>query len=136
MKMDIEGHEFRILPTFFQNNLILNIKQLVVEIHSPKSISLYPNYYNGLSDVKEIDMFNIFKELNKTHTLIHFHANNGPELDVIEGISTPTVFELTYIRNNYITNKTRNTTPLPTTLDMKNVLHKPDYSFNGFPYTL
>ena len=135
MKIDIEGHEFRLFPSIFQQNVMTKIKQLVLEIHSPKSIALYPNYYKGLADIVEKDMFDLIKTLNTTHTLIHLHANNGPELDSIEGISVPTVFELTYIRNDFVLSKVRNTSPLPTPLDMKNVLHKPDYSFKGYPYT-
>lgn len=136
LKMDIEGHEFRILPTFFENNFIEKIKQLVVEIHSPADIQLYPEYFKGLSDIKNEDMFNLFKNINKTHTLIHFHANNGCKMNKIDGIDIPHVFELTYIRNEFVQEKIRNDESLPTDLDMKNVPQNADYNLSGFPYTL
>lgn len=136
MKMDIEGHEFRILPTMIENNYISKIKQLVVEIHSPADIELFPNYFKGLQDIKNEHMFNLINNINKTHTLVHFHANNGPKMHTINGINVPNVFELTFIRNEFITEKIRNTDSLPTSLDMKNIVNKPDYSFSGFPYSI
>ena len=38
MKIDIEGHEFKLLPIIIKNNKMNNIKQLVIEIHSPGDI--------------------------------------------------------------------------------------------------
>jgi hypothetical protein len=135
MKIDIEGHEFRLMPAIIQNNSMLKIKQLVIEIHSPADIQLFPDYFKGLSDVKNEHMFALFTEINKTHTLVHFHANNGCHLQNIDGIALPHVFELTYIRNEFIPEKIKNREPLPTSLDMKNILSKPDYVLKGFPYS-
>ena len=134
LKMDIEGHEFRIMPTIIEQNYMNKIKQLVIEIHTPGDIQLYPDYFKGLSDINNNKMFDLLKKINNTHTLVHFHANNGCNLQKIDGIVLPHVFELTYIRNEYVTEKIRNIEPLPTVLDMKNVVNKPDYLLNGFPY--
>jgi len=136
MKMDIEGHEFRILPTLIKNNYISKIKQLVIEIHTPADIGLFPDYFKGLQDIKNEHMFNVINNINKTHTLVHFHANNGPNIHTIDGINLPNVFELTFIRNEFVTEKIRNTDPLPTDIDMKNIVNKPDYTFSGFPYSI
>lgn len=136
MKLDIEGHEFRIFPTFWENNYMNKVKQLIVEIHSPADIQLFPDYFKGLSDIKDEHMFELFKNLNKTHTLVHFHANNGCKMNMIHGIKIPHVFELTYIRNDFVTEKLQNDKPLPTELDMKNVAGKEDYILSGFPYSL
>jgi len=135
MKIDIEGHEFKIMPIIIKNNLLYKIKQLVIEIHSPGDIHMHPDYYKGLSDINNSIMFDIFKKINNTHTLVHFHANNGCKLQRIDGIILPHVFELTYIRNDFINEKIKNTDPLPTALDMKNVSYMDDYSFEGFPYS-
>tara|TARA_Y100000389_G_C17470632_1_gene530321 strand:+ start:2834 stop:3565 length:732 start_codon:yes stop_codon:yes gene_type:complete len=136
VKIDIEGHEFRLLPTLFTSGYINKIKQLVVEIHSPADIHMYPGYFSGLSDIHNSDMFELFRNLNTTHTLVHFHANNGPKITTIDNIQIPHVFELTYIRNDFVSKKERNTEPLPTSLDMKNITSKPDYNLSGFPYTV
>jgi hypothetical protein len=135
MKIDIEGHEFRIMPNIIKNGSINKIKQLVIEIHSPADISLFPDYFKGLHDIKNENMFDLLKQLNNTHTLVHFHANNGPRMQTVNGINLPHVFELTYIRNDFITEKIMNTEPLPTKLDMKNDISSPDYFLNGYPYT-
>jgi hypothetical protein len=81
-------------------------------------------------------MFRLLHDINKTHTLVHFHANNGCKMQMIDNISLPHVFELTFIRNDYVSEKKRNTTKLPTNLDMPNVSYKPDYQLEGFPYTM
>lgn len=135
MKMDIEGHEFVILPTMFENNYIYKVKQLVLEIHSPADIQLYPDYFKGLSHIKNENMFNLLKKLNETHTLIHFHANNGCKMNKIDGINIPHVFEVTYIRNDFVIEKIKNREPLPTKLDMPNIGDKTEYSLEGFPYS-
>lgn len=135
MKIDIEGHEFRLMPSILENNLINKIKQLVIEIHSPADIELYPDYFKGLSDIKNEQMFNLLKKINETHTLVHLHANNGCKMNTIDGINIPHVFELTYIRNEFITKKIRNKDQLPTPLDMPNIPNKIDYTLKGFPYT-
>jgi len=135
MKIDIEGHEFRLMPSIIENNLINKIKQLVIEIHSPADIELYPEYFKGLSDIKNEQMFNLLKKINETHTLVHLHANNGCKMNTIDGINIPHVFELTYIRNEFITKKIRNENQLPTPLDMPNIPSKIDYTLKGFPYS-
>jgi len=136
MKMDIEGHEFKIMPTIIENNLMNKIKQLVIEIHSPGDIRIFPEYYKGLSDIDNNNMFNLLNKINNTHTLVHFHANNGCNLQKIDGISLPHVFELTYIRNDFVTEKIKNNEPLPTILDMQNIENKEDYKLEGFPYSI
>lgn len=136
MKMDIEGHEFRIMPVIIEHNYMLKIKQLVIEIHSPGDIQLYPDYFKGLSDIHNKQMFDLLQQINKTHTLVHFHANNGCNMQKIDDIQLPHVFELTFIRNDFISNKMRNIIALPMSIDMPNLPYKPDYYLSGFPYTL
>jgi len=135
MKIDIEGHEFRIMPTIIENNLMNKIKQLVIEIHSPADIHMFPNYFKDLGDIDNDKMFDLLNKINISHTLVHFHANNGCKIQEIGGIKLPHVFELTYIRNDFITEKIQNTESLPTILDMKNVINNNDYFLEGFPYS-
>ena len=135
MKMDIEGHEFRLLPKIMENDYIINIKQLVVEIHSPADIEMFPDYFKGLSDIKNEHMFELFNTINKTHTLIHFHANNGCNRQIIDTIEMPHVFECTYIRNDYYTTeKIKNIISLPMNIDMKNIPYKDDFYINYYPF--
>jgi hypothetical protein len=92
-------------------------------------------FYQGLSDITNETMFGLMKDLNETHTLVHFHANNAPPMQRIDGIDVPHVFELTWIRNDFVTQRVRNTESFPTKMDMKNLPNKPEYYFTGFPYT-
>lgn len=135
MKIDIEGHEFRVMPIIIQNNLMRKIKQLVIEIHSPADIHLYPSYFKGLQDIDNHKMFTMLNAINNTHTLVHFHANNACKMTKINNINLPHVFELTYIRNDFIKEKIQNTETLPTKLDMKNIEGGNDYILEGFPYS-
>lgn len=135
MKIDIEGHEFKIIPTIIQEKLMNKIKQLVIEIHSPGDIQMFPDYYTGLNNIDNNYMFDLLQKINNTHTLVHFHANNSCNIQKIDGIDLPHVFELTYIRNEFVTEKIKNTESLPTMLDMKNHEFKDDYKLEGFPYS-
>ena len=135
MKIDIEGHEFRLLPSIIENNNMDKIKQLVIEIHTPGDIQMFPEYFKGLSDIKNENMFKLLNNINKTHTLVHFHANNGCNKQIIDNIEVPHVFECTYIRNDYyITEKIVNTIPLPISIDMKNIPEKEDFYINYYPF--
>ena len=138
MKMDIEGHEFRVMPEIIKHDLMQNIKQLVIEIHTPFEMQIispkYPDYFKGLGDINNSNMFKLLSDFNKTHTIIHFHANNGCGMAEYDNIKIPRVFELTYIRNDFMKEKVKNNEPLPTKLDFKNAPHKPDYSFDSYPY--
>lgn len=133
LKLDIEGHEFRILPTF-NDEQMKKFKQIVLEIHTPFDIEKYNNYFKGLSDIKIDNLFDLLKKINKTHTLVHLHANNGCLMALVDKIPLPHVFEVTYIRNEFSSNKIKNSTPLPTSLDCKNIVEKKDYLLDGFPY--
>lgn len=135
LKMDIEGHEFQIMPKIIEKGSMTKIKQLVIEIHSPGDMLLFPDYFTGLNGIDNQVMFDLLQQINQTHTLVHFHANNGCNIQTIDGISLPHVFELTYIRNDFITEKIRNVESLPTNLDMKNVEENADYYLSGFPYS-
>ena len=134
MKIDIEGHEFRVMPTL-QNGLMKKIKQLVIEIHSPGDIRMFPDYFKGLHDIDNQKMFDLLQRINQTHTLVHFHANNGCAMQEIDGIRLPHVFELTYLRNEFVLEKRKNTESLPTPLDRRNIPQKEDYVLSGFPYS-
>ena len=134
MKIDIEGHEFRLFPAILPE-YFSNIKQLVLEIHTPADIQLYPEYFEGLGDIQNTHLISLMKLINKTHTLVHFHGNNGCKLQRFYNIIPfPHVFECTFIRNDFIKEKVLNDEPFPTALDMKNVTHMPDYVFDHYPF--
>lgn len=135
MKIDIEGHEFRLFPTFSDQQMA-KIAQLVLEVHSPGDIQLHPTYFAGLSDITHPVMIQFLEKINRTHTLVHLHPNNGCQTYYVDGVHLPNVFECTYIRNDLVTEKTPNTLPLPFPIDMPNIRNKPVVIFDKYPFVI
>jgi len=133
LKVDIEGHEFDSLNTFSEDQF-KKIKQLVIEIHTPADIDLFPEYFKGLSHITNDSMFGLLKKINTTHTLVHIHGNNFCKRHSINDIVIPNVFECTFIRNDYIQEKITNKAPVPTNLDMPNVPNKPECNLSYWPF--
>jgi hypothetical protein len=118
MKLDIEGGEFPLFNTISDDNL-KKIKQLVIEIHGAHH---------------SINNWNILKQLNKYHKIVHFHPNNCCGILKINNINVPHVFECTFVRNDYNISIPNNEL-IPTPLDKKNVSYHPDIFLYGYPYT-
>lgn len=134
MKIDIEGNEFRLLPGLI-GEYLKKVKQLVIEIHSPGYFQLHPVWFAEFSDVKHEFMFNLLAEINRSHTLVHLHANNACQTHTFDGILLPNVFECTYIRNDFVAVLEKNIFPLPTRYDMPNDPSQPDITLSGFPFS-
>jgi len=96
MKIDIEGHELRLIPKMIENGTIKNVKQIVIEFHSPVEYHLFPNHYINLDGLTSDDMINTMNRIHETHRLVHLHANNGCAVTN----KIPNVFECTYIRTD------------------------------------
>ena len=133
MKIDIEGHEFRLFPTFSEEQM-KKIKQLVVEIHTPGDIQLYPDYFKGLSDITHVHMFTMLEKINRTHTLVHLHPNNGCKTHWVDGIMMPNVFECTFVRNDFVDTKQPNMDLIPQSIDMPNIPSQPIILFDHYPF--
>jgi hypothetical protein len=135
LKIDIEGNEFRLLPALEGDHLV-RIKQLVIEIHSPGFFQYYREHFPQFTDVTHAVMFDMLELINRTHTLVHLHPNNACGTHVFGGVLLPDVFECTYIRNDFVTTRVKNTLSLPTPYDMPNVLTEPDITLSGFPFSV
>ena len=133
MKIDIEGREFRLFPTF-SGDQMKKIKQLVVEIHTPGDIHLHPEYFKGLSDITHKHMFEMLEIINRTHTLVHLHPNNVCKTHWVDGIMLPNVFECTFVRNDFIDTKKANTKRIPQSIDMPNSPSRPIVLFDHYPF--
>ena len=122
LKMDIEGYNFNMgewpwLNLLTEDNL-LRFRQMVIEFHFPNTGQHW----------------DIFKKINKTHYLVHFHANNNNNVVYRIGAKkVPAVFECTYVRKDLIIDPSLNTVPLPRFDDSRNV-DDMDYSFNCPPW--
>ena len=118
LKMDIEGYEFEWIETLNTKQLN-NISQIVIEFHYPFS-------------PKESSAFT---KLNKTHVLLHLHANNYAGVRLYNNIILPEVFECTYVNKKYINNNLElNNSQLPCSLDMQNNKDCKDIDLNYPPF--
>jgi hypothetical protein len=118
MKLDIEGAEFDLFNSFSIEQQ-KKIRQLVVECHFPNTEEKWESLI----------------KLNKTHYLIHYHANNNNH--VIYNInyqSIPAVFECTYVRKDLLDNPGLNKEPFPTKLDSRNTYGKLDFVIDCPPW--
>lgn len=113
VKMDIEGHEFEWLNSLSFEQMD-KISQITIEFHKP---------FNQ----------NIFKKFSN-HVLIHFHGNNCCGLRMFQGVQIPVVFECTYIHKKYVTELIKNIRPVPSALDMRNLVRRPELLLNFPPF--
>jgi len=118
IKMDIEGGEIPWIKSLTDTE-INKFEQIVMEFHFPFS-------------EKEIDVFN---KINRTHYLIHFHANNCCGTRNHMNATIPNVFECTYVHKKHFTSVPKlNTDIIPSELDMRNVGWNKEIILNKPPF--
>ena len=118
IKMDIEGDEIPWINSLSSEQMN-KFDQIVIEFHGPFS-------YN--------EKF-IFDKINRQHYLVHLHGNNCREIICYNGFFMPTLFECTYLHKKYFTSKPEfNTDPIPSELDMPNVVSREDIHINYPPF--
>jgi hypothetical protein len=117
LKMDIEGGEIEWLKTL--GNEIHKFQQIIIVFHLPFAKT---NQY-------------IFELLNRFHVLIHFHPINSSGFTDLSDVAVPNMFECTYLNKSYFCkNPELNKDPIPSALDMKNVLDRDDITINYPPF--
>jgi len=140
MKIDIEGHEYGLFNSIIENGLMHNIRQLVLELHTPADIRKHPTYYTNLSTFGSSDniLLDLLTKLNKTHTILHLHGNNGCATHIQSRKIIPNVFEITLVRNDILEDIgytwPSNTNIIPSSIDMPNIPNKQDIILNYPPF--
>jgi hypothetical protein len=121
VKMDIEGHELTWLRSLSIDQLN-NIDQFVIEFHN----------------VFLKDNTDIFDKINTTHVLVHFHANNCCGIIISpDNVRVPVIFECTYLHKKYFTTPpSLNTDPIPSRIDMPNIMFSPDIHLPYPPFVV
>jgi len=118
VKMDIEGAEIPWIKSL-SNEQICKFEQIVMEFHFP------------FTDKEKV----VFDKINATHYLVHFHGNNCCGVRYHEGVIIPNVFECTYLHKKYFTDIPKlNTQPIPSYLDMKNLIMNDEIYINHAPF--
>lgn len=119
LKMDIEGGEWDVLRVI-DENILLNFRQIVLELHGMTDFESQENTQKRLSSLKM---------LNQSHQVIHIHANNNAPYEIISGIPFPDVLEVSYARRSDFGQFSPSGEVYPIQgLDRPNVPFKADYS--------
>lgn len=90
LNMDIEGHEFEVIPSTPQATLD-RFSQIVIEIHWLTKIS-DDQYYARVIET--------LQTLRRSHEVIHVHANNWGYFGNLGGVGLPDSFELTLVKRS------------------------------------
>lgn len=134
VKIDIEGHEFRLLPRLIAQGDMRRIKQLVLEVHTPADMARDPHWYAGLHDVSPALMQDTLAALTQTHVLVHLHANNNCPVHYSQLVPCPNVFECTYVRRDCFSRFELSDEAIPSPLDMPCDAQAPEIYLRGYPY--
>ena len=115
LKMDIETAEWDVLQSIDERTLS-RFSQMIVELHC--------FYTNSCDWVAKIEA--VLCKLNKTHQVMHLHANNCGYLGLMGGVVIPSTFEVTYVRRS--DHEFRDCKKVfPTALDRPRRAEAPDY---------
>jgi hypothetical protein len=117
LQMDIEGGEYDVL--IYENSQTLaSFSAMVIEFHSLQKL-FEKDFLKMVSA--------IFEKIYKNFSICHVHPNNCCGIASLDGIEIPRVIEVTFIRNDLITEyANENSLSLPHPLDSKNVKNNDD----------
>ena len=125
VKMDIEGSEWEWLDSLEARHMQA-IQQMVIEFHLTMEITDQTKdlFFNRLR---------IIEKLNRTHLLMHIHANNYANAFMLDGVDYPRVLECTYVNKFALMHipkilVTLNMRCFPTALDAPNSDQRDDLS--------
>jgi hypothetical protein len=91
LKIDIEGNEWKSLKGV-PSQLFETFDQIIIELHDITNMS---ERYNS-------ERIRLLQTLNKTHQVVHLHANNDGQFVSINGENLAQTIEVTYLnRRNY-----------------------------------
>lgn len=96
LQMDIEGAEYLSLINMSEK-MLNRFRIMTIEFHT-LNLLFDPSFFSIAQAAFDI--------LLKNHTVVHSHPNNGCKLYNKKGIMIPDVIELTFLRNDRITERT------------------------------
>ncbi|QPF73764.1 asparagine synthase (glutamine-hydrolyzing) [Roseateles sp. DAIF2] len=122
LKFDTEGAEWDCLGQASSDDLA-RFEVLTGEFHD----------FHQLVDRQFFDRVQaVFQKLNKTHRVIHLHANNAGGMVMLGGVPFPRLLELTWMRLGSATFHGHSNEPIPGPLDRPNVPQLPDLYLRAF----
>jgi hypothetical protein len=116
MKMDIEGAEWSVFAEI-EESVIAKFSQIIVEMHGLEHAHSTRQLRKYLS---------VLERINRTHQIVHIHANNHGSLSLISGFPVPDTFEVSLVRRkDHEFSETKKI--YPTSIDMPCDAARPDY---------
>lgn len=110
LQMDIEGAEYATLLNTSEATLS-RFRMIALELHS----------FDNVSDSKKLEeMTKVLEKLRSHFYIVHLHNNNSAHMLTLEGITFPSVFEMTLVRKDRCT-PVSGDIPIPHPLDTPNV---------------
>ncbi|MGE4352412.1 MAG: FkbM family methyltransferase [Bdellovibrionales bacterium] len=88
LKIDIEDSEWDVFDNLSEEDLV-RFSQIVVEYH---------NLTETTDPLRFLKTERCLKKMNKSHQVVHIHANNYGSVGYLGGVFLPDVLELTYLR--------------------------------------
>ena len=88
LKIDIEGAEYNAFKDDSFYSYLDNAVQMIFEFHYLKE--------------RLTELMEIMKRLQKTHTLVHIHANNHGSTFDYKGKTVPEVIEVVFLHNSFV----------------------------------
>ncbi|MFT4326931.1 MAG: FkbM family methyltransferase, partial [Candidatus Woesearchaeota archaeon] len=111
LQMDIEGGEYDVLTTA-SLDVLKRFRIIIIEFHDMHYL-FEKNFFNTVTKS--------FKNILKTHEVVHIHPNNMTYPVTIKGLTINPLLEITFLRKDRVKEK-KFVTALPHVLDKKNVL--------------
>jgi hypothetical protein len=122
LKFDTEGAEWTCLEDANSDDLA-RFEVLTGEFHD----------FHNLTNREHFDTVRaVFDKLNRTHRVIHMHANNAGGIIMLGGIPFPRLLELTFMRIGSASFHGHSTEPIPGPLDRPNMPGRPDLYLRAF----
>ncbi len=122
LKFDTEGAEWTCLADASSDDLD-RFEVLTGEFHD----------FHQLVNREHFDrVLHVFTKLNRTHRVIHMHANNAGGMVMLGGIPFPRLLELTFMRKRSASFHGHSSEPIPGPLDRPNVPQLPDLYLRAF----
>ena len=119
LKMDVEGAEWGFLAGV-KSSTLEQFSQMTFEFHG---ITNHDNPKQVLE---------VFKKINRTHQLVHIHANNNGPYISLNGKKFCSLFEFSYVRRDIYTFPEKYDVTLPISIDAANIPSIPEIELGNW----
>jgi hypothetical protein len=122
LKFDIEGGEYEVLEAIKPEHLAF-FDVVACEFHGFEKLT-DRGFYEGAKRA--------FEKLNVSHVPVHLHSNNALGVFLVQGIVTPLLLEVSYLRRDLDQFPGLSNDPIPGPLDRSNIPGRIDLCLNAF----